>query len=208
MMPLVPGLVNVAAFLPRSRANGPGERAVVWVQGCPLRCTGCGNPELQPFIPKRLVSADDLARQIIGIGGLDGVTFTGGEPFAQAAAVAEVGARVKEAGLSTVVYSGYTYDQLRGRCPEWAALLRVTDLLIDGPFIQDLAADLLWRGSRNQRLIYLAPPERWAAALTGTKAAPRFELHFHGDEVTVTGFPSDAEVNRILSTVGAHREEQ
>ena len=82
--------VNVAAFLPRSRANGPGERAVVWVQGCPRPvCPGCWNPAfLDVNHEATRVSVPDLAARILALDGLDGVTFSGGEPFHQAAALA------------------------------------------------------------------------------------------------------------------------
>jgi anaerobic ribonucleoside-triphosphate reductase activating protein len=199
--------VNMTAFLPRSRANGPGERAVVWVQGCPIRCKWCGNPEFLDFAPRRLIPARGLARRILAVGGIDGVTFSGGEPFAQAAALAEVGERIRDAGLTVVTYTGYTHEHLHSGGPDWAALLRGTDLLIDGPYVEALAGDFLWRGSSNQRLVYLTPPERWPTFRHEAWDVPRFELHVAGDEVHVTGFPTDGEVERLSAFLAAEGEE-
>ena len=67
--------INLHDFVPRSRANGPRERAVVWVQGCHRHCAGCFNPESHSFATKELVAVDDLFARIAGVGRIDGVTF-------------------------------------------------------------------------------------------------------------------------------------
>ena len=134
-------VLNLAGFLARSEVNGPGIRAVVWVQGCPLRCEGCFNEQFQPFSPATLIPVDELAGTILALPGIDGVTFSGGEPFAQAGPLAALGERLRRAGLTIVTYTGYTAEQLAsGDDPAWPALLAVTDLLIAGPYIAELAA--------------------------------------------------------------------
>lgn len=202
-----PENVNMAAFLQRSEANGPGLRAVVWVQGCPFRCEGCANPDFLDFTPRELVPARELARRILGIEGIDGVTFTGGEPFAQALALAEVAHRVRNAGLTVATYTGYTYEQLRAGNSDWAALLQETDLLIDGPYVDTLAGDVRWRGSTNQRLIHLSPQGcRLRPPHDTVEDTPRFELHVSGDEIVMTGFPSDKEAERLLRVLRGQAE--
>ena len=104
--------LNLAGFLARSEVNGPGIRAVVWVQGCPIHCEGCFNPQSWSFSPAHVVAVDDLAKQILTLDEIDGVTFSGGEPFAQAAALADLGNQLKCAGLSIVTYTGYTHDEI------------------------------------------------------------------------------------------------
>ena len=99
-------LLNLHEFIPRSRANGPGERAVVWVQGCPRKCPGCFNPATQAFVDRELVSVDELESQILAQEGIDGVTFSGGEPFAQAGQLAELAKRLQERGLTVVCTPG------------------------------------------------------------------------------------------------------
>ena len=73
--------INMAAFMEKSQADGPGTRFVIWVQGCPIHCPGCGNRRMQMFIRKHLIPASKLADMIISAKGIDGVTFSGGDPW-------------------------------------------------------------------------------------------------------------------------------
>lgn len=193
-------VLNLAGFLVRSAANGPGIRAVVWVQGCPIRCDGCFNPAFWSFSPASMVSADDLADRILATEGIDGVTFSGGEPFSQADALASVGEQVREAGHTVVTYTGYTYEQLTSSTdPAWNRLLGVTDLLIAGPFIRTLACHDQYIGSSNQQLISLtgrvrtdAPPKQMHGEIIEFSIAP-------GGMVTTTGFPREPMVRQIAA---------
>jgi anaerobic ribonucleoside-triphosphate reductase activating protein len=195
-------MLNLAGFLLRSAVNGPGIRAVVWVQGCPFRCRGCFNAEFQSFSQATLVHADDLAGTILSIPGIDGVTFSGGEPFAQAGPLAIIGERLRGAGLSIVTYSGYTTEQLaEGNDPSWPALLAVTDLLITGPYVAELAAPDLLTGSANQQVIALGtriPASRNAALPAGAGSRMEFTIAPDGT-VTTTGFPPPAHVTQFPS---------
>ena len=84
--------------------------------------------------------------------------FSGGEPFQQAAALAALGRRLKDAGLEIAVYTGYTLEELlAGGVPHADELLAVTDTLVDGPFILEQRNLLLrFRGSENQRILDVA----------------------------------------------------
>ena len=88
---------------------------------------------------------------------LQGLTFSGGEPFCQADALAELGRLCHENGLNVVTFTGYTFEQLVAgfdEHPQWERLLRQTDYLIDGPFILEQKSLMLhFRGSKNQRII-------------------------------------------------------
>ena len=90
---------------------------------------------------------------------LSGVTFSGGEPFCQAQALAQLGKKIHAMGKNIVTYSGYTLERLREMAmtqSDIAALLEETDILIDGPYIEaERDLELLFRGSRNQRIIDL-----------------------------------------------------
>jgi len=147
--------------------NGPGSRYVFWVQGCSIRCTqDCLNPEYLDSKPRVLLPVEKVAAYILDLRaqrGIEGVTFLGGEPFDQAAALAKLGRIMQQNGLSVVTYTGHTYEHLqRVARPEWLALLAVTDILIDGPYVPHLHSDTLhWRGSSNQRLIFLT--DRYSA---------------------------------------------
>jgi len=193
-------LINLHEFVPRSRANGPGERAVVWVQGCPRRCPGCFNPETLPFVDRKWTSVDDLENQILAIKGIDGVTFSGGEPFAYAAALAELAKRLRERGLSVVCYTGYTLEQLRtGNRDDWNALLEQIDLLIDGPFIQELRCREPYRGSANQIIHFLSGRIR-PEEVHGQSQTAEFTLGTGGD-IQQTGFPELPDMDAVMGEI-------
>ena len=155
-----PEAVNVAHMVERCHVLGPGERFVLWVQGCSLRCPGCHNPQFQPFEDRLWILVDELAAVILDVKGIEGVTFVGGEPFAQAQALAKVSRKLRSAGLTVMTYTGFTIEQLQaGKVPYAKALLSETDLLLDGPYRRELSTNRLWRGSDNQRLI--APSSRY-----------------------------------------------
>ena len=190
--------LNLAGFLARSAVNGPGIRAVVWVQGCPLRCKGCFNQAFQPFSPANVVSADEIAGRILATQGIDGVTFSGGEPFFQADALAVVGEQVREQGYTVVTYTGYRYEHLlTAGDPGWDRLLGATDLLIDGPYIEALAGDDPHTGSSNQRLISLSG--RIPRDTPGNQDHCRMiEFSIAPDGMTtVTGFPGQDLVRQV-----------
>ena len=87
------------------------------------------------------------------------MTFSGGEPFLQAEALAVLAEKLKAQKLHLVVYSGYTFEELKAKAKTdaaTAALLAACDLLIDGPFKkEEKDLGLLYRGSGNQRIIDL-----------------------------------------------------
>jgi len=189
-------VLNLAGFLARSEVNGPGIRAVLWVQGCPRRCEGCFNPQFQPFSPATHALVPTLAKTIISLEGIDGVTFSGGEPFAQAGPLAELGATLRNAGLSVITYSGYTAEELAaGDDPAWPALLAATDLLIAGPFIAFRARPDPLTGSANQQVIAIGM--RLSAGRKDS-AGSRTEFTIAPDgSITTTGFPEPSLVRQI-----------
>ena len=127
--------LKLAGFLAKSSVNGPGIRAVVWVQGCPIRCSGCFNSKLLSFSGGKAVQTADLAEKILGLDDIDGVTFSGGEPFSQAGPLAELGTLLRPAGLSVVTFTGFTWEQIISKDRlSWSRLLSVTDLLLAGPY--------------------------------------------------------------------------
>jgi anaerobic ribonucleoside-triphosphate reductase activating protein len=181
--------LNLAGFVKYSTVNGPGKRAVVWVQGCPLHCDGCFNPGFQPFVPHTAVSPGTLAGVITGTGGIEGVTFTGGEPFCQAGALAEVGRMVQDAGLNVVTFSGFSYGTLLGKSRRsWDSLLEVTDLLISGPYHTAHGPSHPLLSSPNQELVLLSGA--FAGRVEGGRPSTVIEYIVRpGGEVIVTGFP-------------------
>ena len=150
--------LRLAGVMRESIVDGPGIRMTIFGQGCPHHCKGCHNPETHDPNGGYISNPENILKAIDQNTLLQGVTFSGGEPFFQAEAFAVLGEKIKEKGLHIATYSGYTFEQIlagieEGR-PGWKELLSVTDLLIDGRFIlEERSLNLLFRGSKNQRLI-------------------------------------------------------
>ncbi|MBI2946940.1 MAG: radical SAM protein [Verrucomicrobia bacterium] len=108
--------LRLHSLLPCSRANGPGTRAVVWVQGCSLGCPGCFNPETHTVQGAESVAVDDLLQRIVGLGdSIEGITISGGEPLQQRPAVVELLRRVKaETALSVILFTGFRWEEVVG----------------------------------------------------------------------------------------------
>jgi len=139
------------------RVLGPSVRAVLWVQGCQLACPGCLVPNSWSRRGGERHTVSDLVDWVLAIEDIEGLTLSGGEPTEQTSALVELITRLREhRDLGVVCYTGHYLEELGADHP----LLRHVDLLIDGPYRKELHADLLWRGSSNQRLHWLTPRYR------------------------------------------------
>ena len=148
--------IRVAGVVNDSIVDGPGLRVAVFVQGCPHRCPGCQNPQTFDFDGGELMTTDEIINKIERNPLDKGVTFSGGEPFAQAGALLEIARWCHANGKDVWAYSGYTYEQItEGKAGAAAQqLLQECDVLVDGPFIEaEKSMNLKWRGSANQRVI-------------------------------------------------------
>ncbi len=140
-------------------ALGPGVRAVLWVAGCPRDCPGCISPEMQPDDAGEDVPVSVLAARLERIAApLDGVTISGGEPFDQPEALADLLDRLRamRPDWNVLVYTGYLIEELRAD-PVRAVLLEHIDILADGPYRQEIPRTHPLTGSGNQRVHYLSP---------------------------------------------------
>ena len=155
-------MLDLAGIVSDSIVDGPGIRTTVFCQGCPHRCEGCHNPETWAFGCGTPPQAEKILQIVRSNPLCRGVTFSGGEPFAQAEGFAELARLLKSYGYEVASYSGYTFEQLLRGTPAQRALLEHIDVLIDGPFIQsEKSMELSFRGSRNQRIIHV--PQSLAA---------------------------------------------
>lgn len=151
--------VRISGLLNDSIVDGKGLRFVVFAQGCPHACKGCHNPETHDFNGGKEYDTAEIVQTILGNPLLDGVTLSGGEPFYQAEAMAEIAAAVKAKGLNVWTYTGYTYEELVSAAQKDGAvgrLLSLTDVLVDGRFVlEQKTLDRPFAGSKNQRVLYL-----------------------------------------------------
>lgn len=194
-MPAVKGMsnqpkrpdLNVGAILGRSRANGPGIRSVVWVQGCSLGCRGCINQHLLAEQTHRLHNPVNLGRCLVTQEPeAEGLTLSGGEPFEQVIASTYLLATVRAYGWTTVVYTGFRLAELCARKDPWIdKMLNLVDLLIDGRFLPELrTTDLRWRGSSNQEVHFLS--QRYLPTVLKKKDLPVEEVIFNLEEGVAT----------------------
>jgi anaerobic ribonucleoside-triphosphate reductase activating protein len=181
--------LNVAAVAGCTRALGPGARAVVWVQGCPLNCPGCLAPAWIPFVPATLMTPHEILQRL-DLDRIVGLTFSGGEPMEQAAGLAALArlARQKKE-LDLICFTGYRYERLLRNPPNAgvAALLSEVDVLVDGPFIQSRNDSVGLRGSSNQRIIHLTSRLKEYDLETSTR---NVEITVRDGELAFIGIPT------------------
>ena len=147
--------IRLAGIVRESIVDGPGLRFTIFCQGCPHDCPGCHNQETHDFSGGYDCDMQKILDAIDADPLLDGVTFSGGEPFCQAGPFACIAEAARERGLNVMAYSGYTYEELLAlNDPEVDRLLSLLDWLVDGRFVQEQRdLTLLFRGSKNQRVI-------------------------------------------------------
>lgn len=149
--------LRIAGIVKDSVVDGPGFRLVIFTQGCYHNCLGCHNSETHDPAGGKMIHTDEIMNMIVASKLIRGVTFSGGEPFLQAKALALLAEKIKARGLNIVTYSGYLFEQLLAmgvQRPDVKELLYHTDILVDGPFqLEKRDLRLAFRGSTNQRLI-------------------------------------------------------
>lgn len=156
--PIASPPLNIAETTTTEDTLGPGLRAVVWVQGCPFSCPGCVAPDWIPQRPATIVAPGDLAPRLLADQAVTGLTFSGGEPMAQAPALAALARHCRQLrDVTLICFTGYRLERLRGpHAPAGATdLLDQIDVLIDGLYVADRNDGLGLRGSANQRIHHL-----------------------------------------------------
>jgi len=164
--------LKIHSMIERSAANGPGERFTLWVQGCATRCPDCFNPELVPLTGGEVFTSDSLAERVLSTEGIEGLTVSGGEPLLQVEGLVELLKPVRAGGLSTLVFTGYTREEL-DLDPKFAEFLTVCDALIAGPYLREMHCGQGLISSTNQQIVLLS--ERYR--LDDFRGIPEAEVH-------------------------------
>lgn len=138
----------------QSIADGPGLRMVLWCQGCKVGCKGCHNPETHCMNGGKEYYIEDIVMFInANYKHHQGLTLSGGDPFLQPKECKEIVNSIKKLGLDIWAYCGNTFEQLL-EDPDKLELLKVCDVLVDGPYMEKKRdVSLAFRGSKNQRII-------------------------------------------------------
>ena len=147
--------IRIAGTVNDSVVDGDGYRFTVFTQGCPHHCKGCHNPKTWPLDGGYAAQTETLLAAIKENPLLEGVTFSGGEPFIQPVPLTHIAKEAHAMGLDVWCFTGYTLEELLDmRKGDIHGLLEEIDVLVDGPFIlEEKDLTLRFRGSRNQRVI-------------------------------------------------------
>lgn len=142
---------NVASINRCTEVEGPYKRLCVWFQGCNIHCKGCCNPDYQPIVPKNILSLDELISIIAEAKknfGIEGVTYSGGEPTLQKE-LPQLTSQIHKLGLGVIAFTGRIYEEV-------SAVLEGCDVVLDGAFQKDLLEKKRKIiGSANQRILCL-----------------------------------------------------
>lgn len=167
---------------------GPFQRFVIWVHGCCFDCKGCIAHNTKHGSYKRM-TIEELGRLILRKENIEGITISGGEPFLQANALRKLIDYLRaRRNLGVIIYSGFTKEQLDQK-PEYKSLLKVTDILIDGPYIEELDIGQPYVGSSNQVIHQLS--DRYINDVSYYREkGRRAEIKIYSDQVVLVGVPS------------------
>jgi len=179
-------VLNINNIETQNYVNGNGCRYVLWVQGCDLNCTGCWNQHTWSFEDKVLKSADDIFKQIESLKDIiDGVTFTGGEPFLQSFELSKLAKLIKEnTTLDIQIFSGFTKNELIK--DEQKELLKYTDILVAGRY--DTTKE------NNNQIVYILNDDIDIWKFNNS------DVEIDIDEesnIKITGYPTNSLINEI-----------
>ncbi|OWV19677.1 hypothetical protein B7990_00425 [Fibrobacter sp. UWB4] len=178
-------MINVNHIEAGSYVNGTGKRFVLWVQGCGFHCKGCGNPDTWSFDENKYYSVQELLSMIIKDSSLDGVTFSGGEPFLQAEELSKLAAAIKEHTKLTIhIFTGFELEEIKQ--PKQIKLLNLVDTLVYGRFDKT-------KPNNNQK-VWHNPQGNDSWKFNNTDV--EIDIDNDGD-ININGFPTEELINDI-----------
>lgn len=153
-----------------SIVDGEGIRTVIWTQGCSHNCKGCHNPETHDHTKGIVVDVEEIKEKLATVSNQDGVTLSGGDPFFQVEASAEIAKYCKQNDLNVWAYTGFTFERLlevSKHKPELKEFMENIDVLVDGKFeIEQRSLNLKFKGSRNQRILDMQESLKYGRPVT------------------------------------------
>jgi len=198
------GCIKISWYNEKTDLLGPFFRFAVWLQGCERRCPGCIAEYMQSPSGGKNIKISELASLIISAEECEGITVSGGEPFSQADRLCEL-IDLIHAGrpdFGVIIYTGHRYEDLKKSGEEPVQkLLGLTDILIDGEYVEELDDNLGLRGSSNQKAVFLS--ERYSAHrdLYTNPSGRKNSIEIQGDSLRMTGVPS-SNTKEILRKTG------
>lgn len=184
--------LNLASIRLCTESEGPGKRLAIWVQGCERRCPGCCNLDMQEIRKNIIVNTKDLIELIqksMSSDEIEGLSFIGGEPMLQAEGLSEIARWAHSVGLTVLVFTGYLFEELvemNNRNVD--DLISTIDLLVDGPFINELYdTERDWIGSKNQKIHFLT--KAYEPGIEFEKQEHQMEILISENDILINGWP-------------------
>lgn len=178
-------VINIHSLIKNSRVNGPGDRFVIWTQGCRKMCKNCYNPETWSHYKNNLITIEEIIKEIKD-SNATGVTISGGDPFEQPREIFSLLEKISLLDLKdgVIVFTGYTIEEIK-TIPQLESCLKYIDVLIDGRYVDELRISSGLFGSSNQNVhIYSDKISRDEILID-----QEVEIHFSSGLIQITGFP-------------------
>lgn len=185
-------MLNIYNIESSNYVNGNGCRYVIWVQGCDLNCVGCWNQPTWSFEENELKSVNELFKEIKSLENkIDGITFTGGEPFLQAKYLSKLAKLIKEnTTLNIQIFSGFYRDELL--TDERKELLKYTDILVAGRYDNT-------KVNNNQTVYnFNEDVDNWKF----NNSDVEIDIDIDGN-ITMTGYPTNTLINEVRGNKNA-----
>lgn len=183
--------LQVSMFVALTKAEGPGKRFSLWLQGCDLGCPDCCNPEMWRPDGGTAMSVESILSEVKKTNGIEGISILGGEPFQQKTEDLEsLCKEIQSLGLSVMIYTGYDLEELQKLGKD--VVLKHVDLLVAGRYIKEQrTTKRRWIGSENQKLHFLS--DRYSPEDPRFSEPNQAEIKLSNTgELTVVGFPFDS----------------
>lgn len=178
--------LSIHNILPCSNVNGPGERTVIWTQGCSLHCKGCFNENTHSFSKRILYEPKNLAEEIASYGKL-GITISGGEPLDQPYTLIQFLTEFKKKSDATIfMFTGYTVQEILFDKNKVHAV-KLTDAALCGRYKEGN----LWESKRLMQITGRIKPQE----LMPTR---QIELISESNKFVMTGYPERINTRRDL----------
>lgn len=202
--------VLINKIIKKTKVEGFGNRYCIWFQGCNIHCPDCANQHMWSFEKGKELEVTQIVKDIEKQEDIEGITLLGGEPLDQIEASVYLVKAARIMGLSTIVFTGYIYENLiHKRNPLLEELLKFTDLLIDGPFKKEmLDYSRLWVGSKNQRYIFLS--ERYSdKELKKDVLKNKYEIRISPNGIiSLNGMGDLSRLGKIIELKGGRKSEK
>lgn len=180
-------MLNIYDFELDSEIYGPGKRMVIWMQGCMVRCKGCWNKEMWSMEPNQLYTVDKLFKMVKTQETIEGITLLGGEPLHQSGQLFEFCTKIKNIGLSVMLFTGFEIKEIEDE--NQTRLLELADIIVSGRYIEEERNIYLqWRGSENQKVIFNTDKYKGYEAKEGNYCEITIDK---SGSFTLSGFPEE-----------------